>query len=478
MRNYVPDIIILFIIIVTITIVRLVSQILHETLSDGALPVPPAAEASEPKPEPSLSQLIDQKSKEFSWLLRLMVNLFGYLCIFVPGVLIYKYAKRTKYMERSERSHLSGLVKFCFAGSGPDSLERPLDGQVGGGGGKGAASKRTTAQECVLLGYCLVGLMGSYLTWGVLQEKIMTQEYEGPEKRKSHFKDSQFLVFSNRVLGFMLTAVYLVAKRQFRHRAPLYKYSYASFSNIMSAWFQYEALKFVNFPTQVLAKSCKIIPVMIMGKIISRNKYEFYEYLTAAMISVGMIFFLTGSTDESKSTAMTTLTGVLLLTFYMIFDSFTSNWQGELFRSYSMSSIQMMCGVNLFSTLFTGASLAMQGGFYSSLVFAVDHPKFVVDCIVLSISSAIGQLFIFYTIATFGAVAFTIIMTLRQAIAILLSCLIYQHRISFLGVIGVLIVFLAIFLRVYCNQRLKAIKQRHQTSAAGGGSTGKPRINV
>lgn len=470
-----PDIIILFIIIVTITIVRLVSQILHETLSDGPNLVPPAAEPSEPKPELSLSQLIDQKSKEYSWLLRLMVNLFGYLCIFVPGVLIYKYAKRTKYTERSERSHLSALVKFCFSGSGTDSLDRPLDGQPGGS--KGATSKRTTVQECVLLGYCLVGLMGSYLTWGVLQEKIMTQEYEGPEKRKSHFKDSQFLVFSNRVLGFMITAVYLVAKRQFRHRAPLYKYSFASFSNIMSAWFQYEALKFVNFPTQVLAKSCKIIPVMIMGKIISRNKYEFYEYLTAVMISVGMIFFLTGSTDESKSTAMTTLTGVLLLTFYMIFDSFTSNWQGELFKSYSMSSIQMMCGVNLFSTLFTGASLAMQGGFYSSLVFAVDHPKFVIDCIVLSISSAIGQLFIFYTIATFGAVVFTIIMTLRQAIAILLSCLIYQHRISFLGVIGVLIVFLAIFLRVYCNQRLKAIKQRHQTTATGGAS-GKPRINV
>uniref|UniRef100_A0A182NRK4 Adenosine 3'-phospho 5'-phosphosulfate transporter 1 n=1 Tax=Anopheles dirus TaxID=7168 RepID=A0A182NRK4_9DIPT len=476
MRNYVPDIIILFIVIVTITIVRLVSHILHETLSDGPnLVVPPAEGIADPQPELSLSQLIDQKSKEYSWLLRLMVNIFGYLCIFVPGVLIYKYAKRTKYMERSERSHLSSLVKFCFSGSGTDGLDRPLDGQSGAG--KGAAAKRTTAQECVLLCYCLVGLMGSYLTWGVLQEKIMTQEYEGPEKRKSHFKDSQFLVFSNRVLGFVITAVYLIAKRQFRHRAPLYKYSFASFSNIMSAWFQYEALKFVNFPTQVLAKSCKIIPVMIMGKIISRNKYEFYEYLTAVMISVGMIFFLTGSTDESKATAMTTLTGVLLLTFYMIFDSFTSNWQGELFKSYSMSSIQMMCGVNLFSTLFTGASLSMQGGFYSSLVFAVDHPKFVVDCVILSISSAIGQLFIFYTIATFGAVVFTIIMTLRQAIAILLSCLIYQHRISFLGVIGVLIVFLAIFLRVYCNQRLKAIKQRHQ-SAQGTGSGSKPRINV
>ncbi|XP_053693287.1 adenosine 3'-phospho 5'-phosphosulfate transporter 1 [Sabethes cyaneus] len=473
MRNFVPDLIICFVLIITITVFRLFSVILHESLGSGpAIPSIAVADGTEiqlQQEELTLSQLIDRKSKEYSWLLRLSVNTLGYLCVFIPGLLIYKYTRRIKYLERSDKSLFANVIRVCF-GSGSEG-ERGLDGRTSD---RGSSGKTTTMQDCFLLLYCLLGLMGSYLTWGVLQEKIMTQEYVNADKKKTHFKDSQFLVFTNRVLGFLITAVYLTVKSQLRQRAPLYKYSYASFSNIMSAWFQYEALKFVNFPTQVLAKSCKIIPVMIMGKIVSRNKYEFYEYITAIMISVGMIFFLTGSTDESKTTAITTLTGVLLLTFYMIFDSFTSNWQGELFKTYSMSSIQMMCGVNLFSTLFTAASLSMQGGFYSSLHFAAEHPKFVVDCVVLSISSAIGQLFIFYTIATFGAVVFTIIMTLRQAIAILLSCLIYKHSISNLGVFGVLIVFVAIFLRVYCNHRMKSIRRRHLADAAGG----KPRLNV
>lgn len=470
MRNLVPDLIICFIVILTIAIVQLVSSILHESLGDRLVVPSNPDVAANHEEELTLSQLIDRRSKEYAWFIRLSINTFGYLCVLIPGVLIYKYTRKVKYLERSDKSLLSSAVRFCF-GSSSDG-ERGVDGR---NADKAAGTKRSSVQDCILLFYCLFGLMGSYLTWGVLQEKIMTQEYVNADKKKVHFKDSQFLVFTNRVLGFMITAVYLTAKRQLRQRAPLYKFSYASFSNIMSAWFQYEALKFVSFPTQVLAKSCKIIPVMLMGKIISRNKYEFYEYITAIMISVGMIFFLTGSTDESKTTAITTLTGVLLLTFYMIFDSFTSNWQGELFKTYSMSSIQMMCGVNLFSTLFTAASLFMQGGFYSSLQFAAEHPKFVLDCIVLSISSAIGQLFIFYTIATFGAVVFTIIMTLRQAIAILLSCWIYKHSISGLGIFGVVVVFLAIFLRVYCNQRLKAIKRRH---AAADAAAGKPRLNV
>lgn len=50
---------------------------------------------------------------------------------------------------------------------------------------------------------------------------------------------------------------------------------------------------------QVLSKSCKVIPVMLMGKLISRNKYELYEYVTAVLISVGMVLFLFGSHDDN-----------------------------------------------------------------------------------------------------------------------------------------------------------------------------------
>lgn len=199
-----------------------------------------------------------------------------------------------------------------------------------------------------------------------------------------------------------------------------------------------------------------------MGRIISRNKYEFYEYFVAVAISLGMIFFLSGSYDQTKHTPMTTITGLFLLCMYMVFDSFTSNWQSEIFNTYGSTSIQMMCGVNLFSTLFTASSLFVQGGFSEGLEFSSEHPKFLIDCVVLSISSAIGQLFIFYTIAKFGAVVFTIIMTLRQAIAILLSCLIYHHNISPLGIFGVIIIFLAIFVRVYSSHRLKNLRRKHE----------------
>ncbi len=62
-------------------------------------------------------------------------------------------------------------------------------------------------------------------------------------------------------------------------------------------------------------------------------------------------------------------TGAIILLGYMVFDSFTSNWQNRLFDTYKMSSVQMMCGVNLFSCLLTAASLLQQGTFAASMVF-------------------------------------------------------------------------------------------------------------
>ncbi|KAL1131327.1 hypothetical protein AAG570_010945 [Ranatra chinensis] len=387
-----------------------------------------------------------------TWLFRLLVNLFGYGTVFVPGYLIYKYVGLTKYVERSGGSWLSFMIKSCFGGPG--------DLLIGDNVPPGPASPvRSFRQEALLVMFCFVGLQGAYLTWGILQEKVMTQEYTNSKGEVGRFRDSQFLVFVNRILAFLLSGGYILLSRQPRHTMPLYKYAFCSFSNIMSSWSQYEALKFVSFPTQVLAKASKLIPVMLMGKLVSRQKYEFYEYITAVLITAGMIFFMY-STSPDKSETVTTLSGVILLICYISFDSFTSNWQDALFKQYNMSSVQMMCGVNLFSCLFTITSLLQQGAFWTSLNFMFQFPKFMVDCILLSISSGAGQLFIFYTISCFGPVVFVIIMTIRQGLAILLSCIIYQHSLPPLGIIGVLIVFAGVFLRIYCNQRLKAIRKR------------------
>jgi len=390
------------------------------------------------------------------WLPALIVNVMGYATVLVPGYLAINYIKRVGYLDRISTSFLDPAVQLCVRGT-----KENIDESLSASKSEKKVEQSTFELGLTLVG-CALGLQVSYLTWGILQEKIMTKDYVDSLGNVKRFTDAQFLVFINRILAFALALVVIMVRRQPRHKAPLYKYSYCSFTNIMSSWCQYEALKFVSFPTQVLTKASKIIPVMLMGKVVSNAKYEYYEYLVAVLISLGMSLFLFGNDSGSGKghDNVTTGSGIVILMAYMSFDAFTSNWQGALFKEYEMSSYQMMAGVNLFSCLMTSVSLLQQGIFYTSLLFMSQYPVFVRDCLLLSLTSATGQLCIYYTISVFGPVTFIIIMTVRQALAVLLSCIIYQHSLSAIAGLGVFIIFTALFLKIYCGYRMKQLKKR------------------
>lgn len=87
----------------------------------------------------------------------------------------------------------------------------------------------------LILAGCALGLQAAYLTWGVLQESLMTREYDGEV-----FESSQFLVFSNRMFAMVVAIVILKTIQQPPFIAPVYQFCFASFSNVMSSFCQYE----------------------------------------------------------------------------------------------------------------------------------------------------------------------------------------------------------------------------------------------
>lgn len=405
------------------------------------------------------------------WFFNLLLNIAGYGSIIVPAYFLINYLKKIDYVNTGRRTIWYPLVVKCVYGD--DMVSIGEKGEKEQLLGKPSISKEeeSFSRKAVKLMCCTIGLQVSYLTWGVLQERIMTRRYgdvvgdDGVvQKEGDQFGNSQFLVFINRVLAWFVVGVYLKMTTQPRHGSPMFKYSYCALSNVMSSWFQYEALKYVSFPTQVLGKACKVIPVMLMGKAVSGNKYSYFEWFTAFLLSVGVSLFLFGTpkSDKASTVSETSMSGLFLMLGYMAFDSFTSNWQGALFKEYSMSPFQMMFGVNTFSMLFTFGSLIQRGDLMASIAFMFSHGEFMFHCVTLSICSAVGQLFIYYTIGQFGAVIFIIIMTTRQAIAILLSCMIYGHPVDVMGFLGILTVFLALGLRInntYQTKKRKALEE-------------------
>jgi adenosine 3'-phospho 5'-phosphosulfate transporter B2 len=113
----------------------------------------------------------------------------------------------------------------------------------------------------------------------------------------------------------------------------------------------------------------------------------------------------------------------------------------------------MMFFVNFISTILTLTSLILNGTLFECLLFMKQHHSFAMHVFATSICSSIGQLFIFSTIEEFGPVIFTIIMTVRQAFSILLSCMFYGHKLSWFSIFGIHVAFLAIFIHAFIQFR-------------------------
>merc|ERR1719343_602574 len=103
-----------------------------------------------------------------------------------------------------------------------------------------------------------------------------------------YFRASPFLVLCNRLVAVAFAvSVARVKGESLRCAAPAWKYILVSIGNVIAAMCQYEALKWVSFPVQLLGKSFKMIPVMIWGIVMNKKEFKASDWLFSAAITAG-----------------------------------------------------------------------------------------------------------------------------------------------------------------------------------------------
>lgn len=315
-------------------------------------------------------------------------------------------------------------------------------------------SDMTKAQVIKRLVTCIVMLNVTFVTWGVLQERMLTRRY--PRYTGEYFTYSYALVFTNRFWTLIMSGLlWLYLKPRRSQSTVIYEYSFPSISNMLSSWCQYEALRYVSFPATTLFKSFKLAPVMAMGKILGNKSYPQYDYLVALMIGIGITMFMASTDDLSfgedylgeKATAK--WTGVMLLFLFLFFDSFTSQFQSRMFQRHrDLSMVELMFATSAYSTVLSAITLIHTKELYPAITFVVQHSEIHFHFFMFSICSTVGQLFIFYTIKNFGAVVFTLIMTTRILLSIAISVLMYGHQVTATGFYGLCVVMGAVLYRI------------------------------
>lgn len=301
--------------------------------------------------------------------------------------------------------------------------------------------KLATMNSTPKLVICALGIFVCYFYYGIIQERITRGKYGETNEKFTH---TIALVFSQCVINALFAKIILMTVMpQGRDSTKSVYYATSSFTYLAAMITSNMALQHVSYPTQVVGKSCKPIPVMLLGMLIGHKRYTLRKYLFVVMIVIGVALFIYKDDKKDKITVGQSMigTGEILLMISLAMDGFTGAIQDRMRAEHQSKSGHMMLSMNLWSTLFSLIALLATGEGFEFLQFVKKYPAVLNHILTFSVASALGQFFIFLTVAEFGPLTCSIVTTTRKLFTVLGSVIIYGNAMSDRQWLGTVLVF-------------------------------------
>ncbi|KAL9667292.1 hypothetical protein QQ045_001643 [Rhodiola kirilowii] len=308
-------------------------------------------------------------------------------------------------------------------------------------------------RRVVVLAFCVAGIWSAYIYQGVLQETVSTKRFGEDKKRFEHLA---FLNLAQNVVclvwSFMMIKIW---SRGSSVGAPWWSYWGAGITNTIGPAMGIEALKYISYPAQVLAKSSKMIPVMLMGSLVYGIRYTLPEYASSFLVAGGVSAFALSKTSSkitSKLAHPNAPLGYGLCFLNLAFDGFTNATQDSITLQYPKTSAwDIMLGMNLWGTIYNMIYMFgwPQAIGYQAVEFCKQHPEAAWDIFLYCLCGAVGQNFIFLTISRFGSLANTTITTTRKFVSIVVSSLLSGNPLSTKQWASVSMVFSGLSYQIY-----------------------------
>ncbi|KAF3930983.1 hypothetical protein ABW20_dc0100283 [Dactylellina cionopaga] len=312
-----------------------------------------------------------------------------------------------------------------------------------------------TAVELVI---CVAGIYISFLTWALLQERITTTPY-GPNKRRFKFHLVLLTVQSifASVIGYFYV-LYTSRRTPTLPTPPIFPtrkiaayYLLIAVSSSLAAPFGYAALSHIDYITFILAKSCKLLPVMFLHLTLYQRRYPLYKYIVVLLVTSGVAVFTLynnpgSAAKKHKGGDSSSLYGLLLLSINLLLDGVTNSTQDHMFATSGglVTGPQMQCGLNLVSSLLTAVWLIVNpwsSELSDAVGFMRENPGVAGDVVGFALCGAVGQVFIFYTLSRFGSLTLVTVTVTRKMFSMILSVFAFGHRLTMMQWLGVGLVF-------------------------------------
>lgn len=225
------------------------------------------------------------------------------------------------------------------------------------------------------------------------------------------------------------------------------------------------SLAYLNYPAQIMFKSTKVLPVMVVGAFMPslRRKYPVQEYVSAVLFVGGLMFFTLADANTSPNFS---IIGVIMITGALIMDSFLGNLQEAIFTLNPDTSQMEM----LFCSTVVGAPvlllpMILTGELFVAWKSCSEHPYIYGVLVFEAMATFIGQISVLSLIAIFGAATTAMVTTARKAATLLLSYLIFTKPLTEQHCCGLLLISMGIVARLLPDSKppQRAVKSENAT---------------
>lgn len=224
-------------------------------------------------------------------------------------------------------------------------------------------------------------------------------------------------------------------------------YSSGALVNLLGGIAGYMSLQWVNYPTQVLAKSTKPISVLIMGVLLAKKSYKLTKYFFVLIIVTGVGLFIYKGDGNGATAKKKDLFGIgeCLLVLSLMMDGLLGVMQDSMRATSKPSAMSFMYSTNLWGTGFLGVALVASGEGLNFVKFVTKHPSVLHDLSMLVVTGCIGQVFIYMLISQFGSLITSIVTTTRKFFTVLFSVLYFGNHLTTQQWIATGLVFCGLF---------------------------------
>jgi len=140
-------------------------------------------------------------------------------------------------------------------------------------------------------------------------------------------------------------------------------------SSSLASW----SLNYINFPTKVVFRSCKLLPTMALAYVMGNAKrFSYVEIGSAMAVCAGLITFAAG--DWSLSKPQFHPFGLTLVTLSVFADAVLPNAQEKLFRTYDASKSEVMFFTNIYTLVVQTVSVLLSGDLMGMFNFLMGNP--------------------------------------------------------------------------------------------------------